>query len=75
LQGETRFFWVLRFEEIFRLDICLFKNGAERALRQIAGMVGNRCVTVRLRIVPDLVAAGRMAVEGESQRTQLFDYL
>ena len=44
-------------QELFRIDVRLFQNRAQRPFRHVSGMIGNRRVPVCLRIEPDFVAA------------------
>jgi hypothetical protein len=60
-------------QEIVGIDVGLSENGAQCPLRQIAWMIGDGRVAVRLRIVPDFVAAGSVTMESESKAAQLLD--
>lgn len=58
---------LLPSKELVRRDPRLSQNRTEGALREIAGVVGNRGVLVRARVVPDLVAPSGLTVEVESE--------
>lgn len=62
-------------QEGFRLDVGLLEDGAQRAFRHIAGMIGDGGVTVGLRIEPNLMGARRLTVELEAELTQALDDL
>ena len=62
----------LGFQEIIRLDACLFEDSTECPFREISGMVGNCCISIRLVIDPDLMASGGIAIKNKSKATQLF---
>lgn len=51
----------------------LLEDGAQRTFWQVAGMVGNGGVAIGGRVVPDLVAAGGLAMELHTQRFESLD--
>ncbi|MHB1144796.1 MAG: hypothetical protein ACYCZS_07850 [Thiobacillus sp.] len=59
----------------FRLDSGLSEDGAERAFRDIAGMIGNGGIAAYFRIESDFMRACRLAVEFEAQLLQAPDDL
>ena len=60
----------LLLQERVRLDAGLLEDGAQRAFGHVAGMVGNGGVAVRGRVLPDLMAAGSLAMELEPEGLQ-----
>ena len=60
----------LLLQEHFRLDAGLLEDGAQRAFGHVAGMVGDGGVAVGRRVVPDLVAAGGLAMKLHPERLQ-----
>ena len=54
---------LLLLQEHLRLDAGLLEDGAEGALGHVAGMVGDGGVAAGTRVVPDLMAAGGLAME------------
>lgn len=63
-------FWYksLLLQEHLRLDAGLLEDGAQGALGHVAGMIGDGGVAAGTRVVPDLMAAGGLAVELQAQR-------
>jgi hypothetical protein len=53
-------------QEILRRDVRLPQDGAQRALWQVAGVIGNSGVEARLRVVLDFMTARGLAVEREN---------
>jgi hypothetical protein len=62
-------------QKIVRLNVGLAQNGPQRTFRHIAGMVGDGGVAGGILIVPDLMASGRLAVEGKAERLEAFNDL
>lgn len=60
-------------QEVVGVDVGLSEDGSQCPLRQIARMIRDGRVAVRLRIVPDFVAAGSVTVKSESEAAQLLD--
>jgi hypothetical protein len=60
-------------QEFIRVDSPLPQNGSKCALRHFAGVVGNGRIAIRLRIKPDLVTPGGLAIKLESSYLQLLD--
>lgn len=54
-------------QEVFRIDVCLSQNGAQRALGHVSGMVGDGGVAVGLMVVPNLVASGRLSIKSKTE--------
>ena len=54
---------LLLLQKLFRLDACLLEDGAQRALGHVAGMVGDGGEPARARVIPDLMAAGGLAMK------------
>jgi hypothetical protein len=48
----------------------LIEDGAEGAFGEVAGVIGNRCVAVGLRVGPDFVAAGSLAIKAETEELE-----
>jgi hypothetical protein len=69
--GPALFF----IQELIRRNTGLFEDRPQSVLPHIAGMVGNGGVSVRLCVVPDLVTAGCLAVEGKAKRLEMLGYL
>ena len=60
----------LLLQEHFRLNAGLLEDGAQRAFGHIAGMVGDGGVAISCRVVPDLMAAGGLAMKLHPERLQ-----
>lgn len=54
-------------QKSFRLDTRLLEDGAERAFRHIAGMVGDGGVVVGCGVEPDFMASRCLAIERKTQ--------
>lgn len=59
-----------RLQEFIGRYTRLPENGAQSALGDIAGVVGDRGVPIRLRMEPDLMRPCRLPVESETERPQ-----
>jgi hypothetical protein len=60
-------------QEIVGIDIGLSENGAQCPFRQIAWVIRDGCMAVRLRIALGFVAAGSVTIESKSKAAQLLD--
>src|SRR5882762_1795079 len=51
----------------------ILENGAQRAFGHVTGIVRNRGVSVQVRVEPDLMRTGRLAMEFHAERLQSLD--
>lgn len=51
----------------------LRENGAEGSLRDVAGVVGDRCVSLGSGVVPNLMASGRLPIKVKPEVPQPSD--
>jgi hypothetical protein len=72
-RGDRKRSRLLGAQEIVGIDIGLSENDAQCPFRQIAWVIGDGCVAVRLRIALGFVAAGSVTVESESKAAQPLD--
>jgi hypothetical protein len=56
------------FQEIFRLNSCLFLDRSKRPFRHVTGMVGDCSVAIYPLVEPDFVASGSLTVKLKSAR-------
>ena len=70
MEIEQEFSQLLLLQEHFRLDARLIEGGAQRAFGHIARVVRDGGEAVGARVMPDLVAAGGLAMEHEPERLQ-----
>jgi len=66
--GVRSFGYSLLLQKYFRFDARLFKDGAQRSFWHIAGMIGDRGVAIRSRVVPDFMATRGLAMELKAER-------
>ncbi len=64
-------FQSLEIYEFTDADTVLSEDGSKGPLRYFTGVVGNGCIMAGFLVIPNLMAAGRLSIKGESEGPKL----